>query len=62
MLLQLKYLNPQIRAELNTDPLSAKICPVDSIELNFINKLLQANRTAPSLQEYCEKAKDNTGL
>ena len=31
---------------------------MDSLELDFIDKLLQANCTAPSLQEYCEKAKD----
>ena len=32
------------------------------MELNLINKLLQANRTAPSLQEYREKTKDITSL
>ena len=32
------------------------------MELNLINKLLQANRTAPSLQEYCKKAKNSTSL
>jgi hypothetical protein len=62
MLLQLKYLNPWIWVELNTDPLGAEICPIDFIELDFINKLLQANYTAPSLQEYYEKVKDTTGL
>ena len=36
------------------------MCPVNSIELNLINKLLQANYIAPSLQEYREKAKDST--
>ena len=44
------------------DPLGTKIYPIDSIELDLINKLLQANCTALSLQEYREKAKDNTGL
>ena len=32
------------------------------MELNLINKLLQANRTAPSLQEYREKVKNATSL
>ena len=32
------------------------------MEFNLINKLLQANRTDPSLQEYREKAKDATSL
>jgi hypothetical protein len=32
------------------------------MELDLIDKLLQANHTAPSLQEYREKAKDTTGL
>ena len=61
-LLQLKYLDPQIRVKLNTDSLDAEICPVDSIELDLINKLLQANHIAPSLQEYREKAKNVISL
>ena len=61
MLLQLKYLNPQIQVKLNTDPLGAEICPINSIELDFIDKLLQVNHTALSLQEYYKKAKDTTG-
>ena len=40
MLLYLKYLDPQIQAELNIDSLGAKICLIDFIKLNFINKLL----------------------
>ena len=40
--------------------LDAKICPINTIELDLINKLLQANRTAASLQEYREKVKDAT--
>ena len=44
------------------ESLDTKICPIDFIELDFINKLLQANRTASSLQEYREKAKDITSL
>jgi len=44
------------------DPLDAKICPINSTELNLINKLLQANRTAPSLQECRKKVKDATSL
>src|SRR6266568_3700306 len=57
-LLQLKHLNPQIQAELNTEPSDTEICPIDATELDLIDKLLQANRTAASLQEYREKAKD----
>ncbi len=62
ILLQLEYLNPQIRAELSIDSLGAKICPINPLGLNFINKLLQINRTAPSLQEYRKKAKNITSL
>ena len=62
ILLQLEYLNPQIQAELNTDPLDAEIYPINSMELNLINKLLQTNRTAPSLQEYRKEVKDATSL
>ena len=40
------------------ESLDAKIGPINTIELNLINKLLQANRTATSLQEYRKKAKD----
>ena len=61
-LLQLEHLNPRIQAELNIDPLDAKIYPINSTELNLINKLLQANCTAPSLQEYREKVKDAISL
>ena len=38
------------------------MCPINTMELNLIDKLLQANYTAPSLQEYREKAKDVTSL
>ena len=58
ILLCLEYLNPRILAELNTESLDAEIGPIDTTELNLINKLLQANRTDTSLQEYHEKAKD----
>ena len=58
MLLCLEHLNPWILAELNMESLDAKIGPINTIELNLINKLLQANRTATSLQEYRKKAKD----
>ena len=36
------------------------MCPINTTELNLINKLLQANCTAPLLQEYREKVKDAT--
>ena len=40
------------------EPLDAEIYPINAIELDLINELLQANHTATSLQEYHEKAKD----
>ena len=61
-LLQLEHLNPQIRKKLGTKSLSAKICPINSIEFNLINKLLQVNYTDSSLQEYYKKVKDATSL
>ena len=39
-LLCLKYLNPQILAELNIESLDIKIGPINTIELNLINELL----------------------
>ena len=39
-LLQLEYLNPQILVELNIESLDAKIYPINTIELDLINKLL----------------------
>ena len=39
-LLCLEHLNPRILAELNTESLDAKICPINTMELNLINKLL----------------------
>ena len=59
-LLQPEHLNPWIRKELSTKSLSAKIYYINPMEFNLINKLLQANYTDPSLQEYREKAKDAT--
>ena len=40
MLLYPEHLNPQILAELNTESLEAKICPINTIELDLINELL----------------------
>ena len=62
MLLRLEYLNPWILAELNMESLDTKICPINTTELNLINKLLQANRTAAFLQEYRKMVKDATSL
>ena len=36
--------------------------PINSTELNLINKLLQANYMAPLLQEHYKKVKDINGL
>jgi hypothetical protein len=59
-LLRPEHLDPRIRAELSTDSLGAEMCPIDPSGLDFIDELLQTNRTAPSLQEYREKAKNVT--
>ena len=40
VILWLEHLNPWIQAELNIDPTNAKICPINTIELDLINKLL----------------------
>ena len=40
MLLYPEYLNPRILAELNTESLDIKIGPIDTTELDLINKLL----------------------
>src|SRR5438046_10207609 len=48
-------------AELDKDLLSAEICSIDKSGLDLIDELLQANRTATSLQEYREEAKDGKG-
>ena len=40
MLLHLEYLNPWILAELNIKSLDAKICPINTTELDLINELL----------------------
>ena len=61
-LLQPEHLDPQIWEELSTKSLGTKICPIDPMEFDLINKLLQANHIDSSLQEYREKAKDVTSL
>lgn len=48
-LLGLERLDPRIQAELRKDFI-VEICPIDTSELDFIDELLQANRTADSLQ------------
>ena len=40
MLLCPEYLNLQILVELNIESLDAKICPINTIELDLINELL----------------------
>src|SRR5438045_9639996 len=54
-------LDTQIQAELDKYLLSAELCSINKSGLDFIDELLQANRTATSLQEYCEEAKDGKG-
>ena len=39
-LLRPEHLNPRILAELNIESLDTRICPINIIELNLINKLL----------------------
>ena len=55
-------LRTQIRVELSINSSCAKIYPINPLGLNIINKLLQTNRIAPSLQEYRKKIKDVTSL
>jgi hypothetical protein len=59
-LLRPEHLDPRIQAELSTDPSGAEMYPIDPSGLDLIDELLQTNRTAPSLQEYREKAKNVT--
>ena len=47
------------KKEQSTDSLGARVRPIN-LKLNLINKLLQVNQTAPSLQEYRKKAKEAT--
>src|SRR5947207_15541178 len=54
-------LDPWIQAELDKDLLSAELCSINKLGLDFIDELLQANHTATSLQEYHEEAKDGKG-
>jgi hypothetical protein len=56
-LLGLDRLDPWIQVELEENQ-GEEICPIDISGLDFIDELLQANRTSPTLQEYREKAKD----
>src|SRR5277367_2041375 len=52
-----EHLDPRIQAELELDRAQGtEICPIDTSGLDFIDELLQANRTASSLHEYREKA------
>jgi hypothetical protein len=58
-LLEPKHLDPRIQAELVMNSFGTEIYLIDSPEFDLIDELLQANRTAPSLQELREKAKDD---
>ena len=48
--------------ELKEELQGEELCPIDISGLDFIDELLQANRTSPTLQEYHEKAKDGATL
>jgi hypothetical protein len=62
ILLGLEKLDPRILAELPADQHQGlEICPIEVSELDLIDDLLQANRTANSLQEYRKKAEDGEG-
>jgi hypothetical protein len=54
-------LDPQMHVELAKDQ-DIEVCQIDVTGLDFIDEFLQVNRTAPSLQEYCEKARDNNSM
>ena len=54
-----EHLDLQIQAELEIDKdQGIELCLINTSGLDFIDELLQANRTAPSIQEYREKAKN----
>jgi len=53
-------LDLQVQAELEKDYEGAEICLIETAGLDLIDKLLQANRTADSLQDYWTKAEDKT--
>jgi hypothetical protein len=38
-----------------------EICPIEALDLDLIDELLQANRTSASLQEFREDAEQNVG-
>jgi hypothetical protein len=55
-------LDPRILAELPVDQYQyLEMCLIEASGLDFIDELLQANRTATSLQEYREDTKDSKG-
>ena len=56
VLLKPEQLDPQIRAELAENGPDAGICAIETSDLDFIDELLQANRTATSLQDYRDRA------
>ena len=64
MLLRPKHLDPQILEEqskltiVNLDSPNTTIYTIDPSKLDLINKLLQTNQTASSLEEYYEIAKN----
>jgi transposase InsO family protein len=56
VLLRPEQLDPQIWAELAKDRQNAEIYSIETSDLDFIDELLQTNRTATSLQDYRDKA------
>src|SRR5271156_6569150 len=57
-LLRPEQLDPRIQAELASEAQDqdTEICPIDAADIDLIDELLQANRTAQTLQEHREKA------
>ena len=56
-LLRPEQLDPRIQAELINKAWGTEIYLIEPADMDLIDELLQANRTAPALQEYREKAK-----
>ena len=53
-----EWLDPLIQLKLEEELQGEELWPIDISGLDFIDELLQANRTSPTLQEYRKKAKD----
>jgi hypothetical protein len=60
-LLPAENLDPRILEELAEGFAATEICPIEALELELIDELLQANRMSASLREYREDAEQGIG-